>query len=149
MFEFLNHVEGKMGVCKLAAIAILISFSSFAAGPSAREAKKCVLELDADLVAELGPKISNPCANYLRLDNASIVDVSKAENTADVMVRLRYTVIKGIASNALGRCINISDQGEDHPISVGTEIPTKDGKITIKDRKISMQEWTTGWKCKN
>jgi len=138
-----------MRVCTLTAIGILISSSSFAAEPSDQDAKKCVIASDADLVAELGPKMSNPCSAYLRLDSADVVDVSKAENTADVMVRLRYTVIKEIGSNALGRCIDISDQGENHTIPVGTEIPTKDGKIKMKDRKIAMQQWTSGWKCKN
>jgi hypothetical protein len=139
-----------MQTLRLTVIGILLATPSLARTPSAQEAKQCVMTMDSDLVSGYEQQekadhsirnIVRLCSEYYNLRHVDVLDVSRAENVADVKVRLQYTVIKAVTSKSLKRCIGIDDPGESHVIPASTEIPPS-------DRKISMQLWTSGWKCK-
>ena len=134
----------------LSAIGILLAMPGLAREPSAQLAKQCVTNMDSGLVAGYqreeiaGHPVTNIvhlCSEYFNLDRADVGDVSRAQNVADVMVKLRYTVIEAAPGKTLKRCIGIDDPSESHLIPVGTQFKPE-------DRKISMQLWTHGWKCK-
>jgi hypothetical protein len=128
-------------------LATMISSPCIAAGPTADEAKQCVTKSDEATIAELweereGERKAHVCSEYFQLEKIAITDTSFAQNTADVMVGLRYTVIKKLDRNFLDRCLGKLTPMPTLPISIGTILQPK-------DRKISMQRWTSGWKCKD
>jgi hypothetical protein len=140
-----------MRTLSLAMIGILLATPSLGRAPSAQEAKQCVAAMDSDLVAgyeqreSANHSVTNTvhlCSEYYNLRRADVLDVSQAATTAAVRLRLRYTVTNAITSKSLKRCIGIDDQSESHLIPAGTDIPPV-------DRKISMQLWQSGWKCKD
>lgn len=121
-------------------IATTISSTCTAAGPTANEAKQCVTKWDDATIAELWGGKAHFCSEYFQLDHIAIADTSLAQNMADVMVSLRYKVIKNLDSNFLNRCLGKLASVPDPPIPVGMVLQPK-------DRKVSMQRWTSGWKC--
>jgi hypothetical protein len=123
-------------------IATMISSPCIAAGPTANEAKQCVTKSDEATIAELWEGKAHFCSEYFQLDRIAITDTSFAQNMADVMVGLSYTVIKKLDSNFLDRCLGKLTSVPNPPIPIGTILQPK-------GRKISMQRWTSGWKCKD
>ena len=97
---------------------------------------------DEATIAGLWEGKAHFCSEYFQLDRIAITDTSFAQNMADVMVGLTYTVIKKLDSNFLDRCFGKMTSVPPPPISIGTILQPK-------GRKISMQRWTSGWKCKD
>jgi hypothetical protein len=129
-------------------VVMLIPYPSLAARlPTSAEAEQCVVKADKNLLAGMWNKTAHLCSEYFALERVDVTDISRAANIADVMINLQYRVLMpsgdGIPMSAIATVVQLC---------TGVTVSRSDGlpgtTLSRKARKISMQEWATGWKCK-
>jgi hypothetical protein len=129
-------------------LVMLIPYPSLAARlPTSAEAEQCVVKADKNLLAGMWNKTAHLCSEYFALERVDVTDISRAANIADVMINLQYRVLMpsgdGIPMSAIATVVQLC---------TGVTVSGSDGlpgtTLSRKARKISMQEWATGWKCK-
>lgn len=128
---------------RLVAAAGLLAGSAQAAGlPRPDEVKLCVARADRDLLAGVWDGGGHACSELFALERAEVADISRSGNTADVMATLHYRVV-GTAAGPLPSTVQICTG-----VMVTGSAPAGT-TLVRKDRRIAMQEWASGWRCKD
>ncbi len=132
-------------------VVIMASSSGWAARlPTSSEAQQCVIKADKDLFAGMWNKLAHLCSEFFSLEKVEVTDISRAANMADVMISLQYRVLMpSTSASADGRLMSANPSTVQLCTGATVSGVVLPGTILLrKDRKVSMQEWATGWKCK-